>query len=66
MYSVKHHSMLQKSSNIKENFKNLAPFDFVKPTAEDICLITKSFNPGKAAVPDCIPLKVTKFAPKCY
>ena len=51
---------------IKENFKNLAPFDFAKPTAEDICSIIKSFNPGKAAVPDCIPLKVTKFAPKCY
>ena len=47
---------------IKENFKNLAPFHFSKPTVEDISLIIKSFNPRKATGPDCIPLKVIKFA----
>ena len=43
---------------IKENFKHLAPFDFPKPTVEDVGLIMKSLNPRKAAGPDCIPLKL--------
>ena len=48
---------------IKENFKNLSPFDFPKPTIEDMSLIVKSLNPRKAAGPDCIPLKAIKFVP---
>ena len=35
---------------INENFKNLAPFDFPKPAAEDITLIIKFLNPRKATV----------------
>ena len=46
--------------SIKENFKNLATFDFPKPTVEDISLIIKSLNPRKASGPDCIPLKNNK------
>ena len=30
---------------VKENLKNLAPFDFPKPTVEDISLIVKSSSP---------------------
>ena len=47
---------------IKEIFKNLTQFEFPKPTVEDISLIIKSLNPRKATGPDCIPLKVIKFA----
>ena len=46
---------------IKENFKNLAPFDIPKPAVEDISLIIKSLNPRKATGSDCIPLNVIKF-----
>ena len=46
---------------IKENFKNLVPFDFPKSTAEDVNLIKKSLNCRKASGPDRIPLKVIKF-----
>ena len=38
---------------IKENFKNLGPFDFPKPTVENISLIIKSLNPRKARGQDC-------------
>ena len=44
-----------------ENFKNIAPFDFRKPTLEDKSLIKNPVNPRKAAGPDRIPLKVIKF-----
>ena len=33
-----------------------------KPNKEDISSIIKSLNPGKARGPDCISLKVIKFA----
>ena len=55
----KNHSSVMK---IKENLKKLVPFEFPKPTVEDISLIIKSLNPRKAIGLDCIPLKVTKFA----
>ena len=44
---------------IKDNFKNLAPIDFSKPTVE--ALIRKHLNNRKATSPYCIPLKVIKF-----
>ena len=47
---------------IKEDLKNLGPFDFNKPAVEDISLIIKYLNPIKARGPDCIPLKNIKFA----
>ena len=47
---------------IEENFKNLAPFDFPKPTVEDISLIIKRLNPKKATSSDCIYLKIVNFA----
>ena len=46
---------------IKKIFKHLAPFDFPKPTVEDISLIIKSLNPTKATGPDFISLKVINF-----
>ena len=64
MYSAKYYSLLHESSSIikiKGNFKNLAPFDFLKPTVECISLIIKSLNPRKATGPDCISLKIIKF-----
>ena len=45
-------------TKIKDNFKNLAPIDFSKPTVEDI--IIKHLNNRKATSPYCIPLKVIK------
>ena len=47
---------------IKECSKNLTRFDFPKPTAADISLITKSLNPKKATGPDGIPIKAIKYA----
>ena len=46
---------------IKKN-KKITPFHFPKPTLEDISLIIKSLNLKKATGPDCILLKVIKFA----
>ena len=43
---------------IKECSINSIPFDFPKPTVEDISLIIKSLNPKKATGPDGIPIKV--------
>ena len=57
-YYKNHPSLIK----IKENFKNLAPFDFPKPTIEDISSIIKLLNPRKATCSDFIPLKVIKFA----
>ena len=47
---------------IKECSINSIPFDFSKPTVEDISLIIKSLNPKKATGPDGIPIKVLKYA----
>ena len=47
---------------IKECSINSIPFDFPKPTVEDISLIIKSLNPKKATGPDGIPIKVLRYA----
>ena len=46
---------------IKESFKNVAPFDFPKPTVDDVCLTIKFLNPRKATGLNAIPLKLIKF-----
>ena len=51
---------------IKENFKTLAPFDFTKPTVQDISLITKSLNFRKATGPDRYPSKRYQVCFRCY
>ena len=47
---------------IKQCSKNSIPFDFPKPTVEDISNIIRSLNPKKATGPDGIPIKVLKYA----
>ena len=59
IYAYKNHPSIIK---IKESTTNLIPFDFPKPTVEDISKIIKSLNPKKATGPDGIPIKVLKYA----